>query len=217
MKSPGPSPRSVASASRTSTAFPTAEPSGSSIAVTSHTTRRPARRPRSSMALGERLRPLARLHERALPDLDVEEHGFCAGGELLRHDAGGDQRHLLDGGRDVAQRVEPLVGRDEVVRLPDDRQPGASDLAYELVAIELDAKARDRLELVERPAGMAEPAAAHLRERHAARAHDRAERDRGLVADASGRVLVHAWHPDRRQVDRLAAANHRVRERIGLR
>ena len=71
---------------------------------------------------------------------------------------------------------------------------------------QLDAEARDRLELVERPARVPEPAAAHLPERHAARGDDRPDGDRRLVADAAGRVLVDDAPAElRRHVDRLAA------------
>jgi hypothetical protein len=50
VKSGGPSPRSVAIASRISSALPTALPSGWSMSVSRQTTSRPARVPRSSIA-----------------------------------------------------------------------------------------------------------------------------------------------------------------------
>src|SRR5918994_313858 len=49
VKSGGPSPRTVATASRISSAFPTAAPRGWSMSVSRQTTSRPARRPSSSM------------------------------------------------------------------------------------------------------------------------------------------------------------------------
>ena len=85
--------------------------------------------------------------------------------------------------------------------------PDVPHLRDELVGRQLDAEARDRLELVQRAAGVPEPAAAHLPERHAARRDDRPDGDRRLVADASGRVLVDDRATERRaEVDRLAAA-----------
>jgi hypothetical protein len=54
---------------------------------------------------------LSRVFERALPDLDIE--AWLRLRRLLRYDAGGDQRYLLDGESDVAQ-----LWRAEVVRLP---------------------------------------------------------------------------------------------------
>ncbi len=96
--------------------------------------------------------------------------------------------------------------------------PTSLHLRDELLDGELDAEARDRLELVERPARVAEAAAAHLPERDAAGRDDRADRERRLVADAAGRVLVDDLAPERAvQVDRLAAPDHRVRQRERLR
>ena len=82
---------------------------------------------------------------------------------------------------------------------------------------QLGAVAGDRLELVERAAGVAEPAAAHLPERHAAGRDDRRDRERRLVADAARRVLVDDLAAERgAEVDRLAAADHRVGQRERL-
>ena len=130
----------------------------------------------------------------------------------------GDQRDDVDGRGDVAERVELLVGRDEVGGLADDREPDLAHLRDELLGRQLDAEAGDRLELVERAAGVAEPAAAHLPERDAAGGDDRADRDRRLVADAAGRVLVDDLAAERgAEVDRLAARDHRVGQRVRLR
>ena len=84
---------------------------------------------------------------------------------------------------------------------------------------ELDAEAGDRLELVERAAGVAEAAAAHHRERHAARGDERRRAERGLVADAAGRVLVDDLAPERRRSSGSPLAQHRLgeRERLGAR
>ena len=120
--------------------------------------------------------------------------------------AGGDQRDDVDRRGDVAERVELLVGGDEVGGLADDREADLAHLRDELVDRELDAEAGDRLELVERAAGVAEAAAAHLPERDAAGRDDRADGERRLVADAAGRVLVDDLAPERGgEVDRLAA------------
>ena len=64
---------------------------------------------------------------------------------------------------------------------------------------------------------MAETPPAHLGERDAAGCDDRPDRDRGLVADASGRVLVDDLTAERRaQIDRLAGLDHRLHQRVGL-
>ena len=101
-----------------------------------------------------------------------------------------DQRDRLDGAGHVAQRVELLVGR---------RQPGAGradhradvlELAQHLLVGQVGPPAGDRLELVEGAAGVAEAAAGQLRHRDPAGGDQRGQRQRDLVADAAGRVLV---------------------------
>ena len=116
-----PSPRTVSSASSTSSALPTAAPSGWSMSVSRQTTSRPACSPSEIIASASCARVLDRLHEGAVADLDVEHDRLRAGGELLRHDRRRDQRELVDGRGDVAQAVEQLVGRNEVAGLADDR------------------------------------------------------------------------------------------------
>ena len=160
------------------------------MSVSRQTTSRPGLLAERDHRLGEAPRVVDRLHERAVADLDVEHDRLRARGELLRHDRRGDQRELVDGRGDVAQRVQQLVGRDEVAGLADDRDADVPHLRDELVHRQLDAVAGDRLELVERAAGVAEAAAAHLPERDAARRDDRPDGERRLVADAAGRVLV---------------------------
>ena len=192
MKSGGPWPRTVSCASRTSSALPTAAPSGWSMSVSRHVTssRRRSLADRDHR-LGERSGLVDRLHEGApSPTLTSSTIACGAAGQLLRHDRRRDQRRLVDGRGHVAESVQQLVGRYEVGCLPDDRHADVAYLSDELVERQLRAEAGDRLELVERAAGVAEPATAHLPERHSARGDDRADRERCLVADAAGRVLV---------------------------
>ena len=70
-------------------------------------------------------------------------------------------------------------------------------------------KPGDRLELVERAAGVAEAAAGELGDRHAAGRHERRHDERRLVADAAGRVLVGDGPANRCQVEPRARADHR--------
>ena len=96
--------------------------------------------------------------------------------------------------------------------------PDVANLRDELVDRQLRPVAGDRLELVERAPGMPEAAAAHLPDRHTARRDDRPDRERRLVADTSGRVLVDHLATQRgTEIDRVAAADHRVgqRKRLG--
>src|SRR5262249_54373057 len=102
-------------------------------------------------------------------------------------------------------------------RLADDRDADLAYLRHELVDRQLDTEARDRLELVERAAGVAEAAAAHLPERHAARRDDRPDRERGLVPHAARRVLVDDPPTERGpEIEGLAACDQSLREGMGL-
>src|SRR5262249_32329394 len=74
------------------------------------------------------------------------------------HDAGRDQRDVVDRRRDVAEPVQQLVGGNEVPALSDDRQSDVAHLLQELLRRQLDAEAGDPPQPVERPAGTAEPA-----------------------------------------------------------
>ena len=177
-KSGGPPPASVSHASRTSSALPTARPSGCSMSGEHADDVHPGPLTQRTHRLGELARVLDRPHERALAHLDVEDERARAAGDLLRHDARGDERDLVDRRRHVAQRVELLVGRDEIGALARRRRARSSRTCVdELVGGQLDAESGNRLELVERPACVAEPPAAHLPERHAAR-RDRPARRR---------------------------------------
>ncbi len=132
--------------------------------------------------------------------------------------AGGDQRDVVDRRGDVAEPVEQLVGRNEVRPLTDDREPDLADLVQELVHRQLDTKSGYRLELVQRPAGVPQAASAHLAERNSAGGHDGTDREGCLVPNAAGRMLVDDFASDRLpELDRFAAADHRVgeRERLG--
>jgi hypothetical protein len=52
-------------------------------------------------------------HEGAAAGLDVEDEGVEAFGELLAHDAGGDEVGRFDGAGVVAKGVEDAVGGDQ--------------------------------------------------------------------------------------------------------
>ena len=68
--------------------------------------------------------------------------------------------------------------------------PTSPTISREALGGNLRQEAGNRLELVERPAGVAEAAPAHHRHRDAARGDERREAEAHLVADAAGRVLV---------------------------
>src|SRR5690606_8019019 len=109
--------------------------------------------------------------------------------DLLRHDRAGDEGDRLHGRGDVAQRVELAVGRCDVAAgAGDDPADVGEDLAV-AVGGQHGLEAGDRLELVERPARVAETPAGQLGHGGAA-GGDEGDQDQGdLVADAAGGVL----------------------------
>ena len=76
--------------------------------------------------------------------------------------------------------------------------------------------AGDRVELVERPAGVAEAAAGDHRHRAAAGGDDRREHQRDLVADAAGRVLVEHGPVEVPLAARSPESRHRAGQRDAL-
>ena len=161
-------------------------------------------------------RVLERLHERAAARLDVEDEGADALGDLLAHDRRRDQRDALDRAGDVAQRVQPPVGRGDLGGLADQRAADGCHGRPEFLQRKRGAEAGNRFELVERAAGVAEAAARHHRHRGAARNRQRREDQRRLVADAAGAVLVDGNAELAVELDADAGSHHRVGELRGL-
>ena len=69
----------------------------------------------------------------------------------------------------------------------------------------------DRLQLVQRAAGVPQPAAGQLRHRHPAGRHQRRQRQRDLVADPAGRMLVGRRAAQPGEVQPLPRGDHRRR------
>ena len=99
-----------------------------------------------------------RLHKRAAADLDVEHDRVRTGGELLTHDACGNQRHTLNGARYVAKGIHLLVGGHEIARLPDHANAGFAHDLFKAVDRLPDVHAGDRFQLVDCAAGERESA-----------------------------------------------------------
>ena len=110
---------------------------------------------------------------------------------------------------DVPQGVELAVGRRQPVPGRAHHRADVVELSDEFPRPDLRPPPRDRLQLVQRAAGVAESAAGQLRHRDAARGHQRRQRQSDLVADPAGRVLVRGGPGDRRQVEPLARGDHR--------
>ena len=114
------SPLSMAMLSATSTALPAVWPRHWPISVSSARVGSPAPRATPTMLSRQRRRLLVRRHEGARAGLHVHHQRLQPAGQLLGEDRGGDQRDALDRRGDVADGVEPPVGRGEVVGLADD-------------------------------------------------------------------------------------------------
>ncbi len=154
-RSTGPLPFSTSMHSITSSALPTARSErrihGRDDRFGLHAGRVADRHER----FGQAARIRGGLHERAAAGLHVEHERVDAFGDLLAHDRRADERDALDGAGHVAQRVQLLVGRRDLRGLADHRAADASERRLHLLERQVDAKAGDRLELVERAAGMA--------------------------------------------------------------
>ena len=97
-------------------------PSGWSMSVSRHDDLAAGHRARARRITSASTRASSSVFMKApSPTLTSRTIASRAGRELLRHDRARDQRDDVDGRRDVAQRVELLVGRDEVRGLADDR------------------------------------------------------------------------------------------------
>ena len=152
------------------------------------------------------------VHDRAAAGFHVQHDRACAGGDFLGHDRGDDQRQAVDRAGHVAQRVERLIGRGEVGGLSDDGHTDFAHLPDKPVHRDIDARAGDALDLVERSAGVAQAAAAHLGDFCAAGGAQGRDDQRRRIAHAAGRMLVHAHAADAGKIGHFAGMHHGERE-----
>ena len=124
------------------------------------------------------------LHERPGPRLDVEHQPLGAFGELLREDARGDERDRLHGAGHVAQRVHLPVRRHDPLALADHGEARLAQALAKTLDRQVRAVAGDRLELVQRAAGVPQRASAHHRDLQPAGGGHGGEHERDLVAHA---------------------------------
>ena len=99
----------------------------------------------------------------------------------------------IDGTVAVASRsaYKRAVGRHQVGRLRGDGAPHLVHLRLDLRRGQVGSQARDRFQLVEGAAGVAESSPGELRDRQAHGGRERSEDQRHAVSDPSGRMLVH--------------------------
>jgi hypothetical protein len=159
--------------------------------------------------LGQRMGVGGRCHEGARADLDVEDQRLEPRGEFLGQDRGGDEVDALDRSRDVAHAVKPPVGGRDIGRRADD---GAADIGHDLLQIldgDIRAIARDRLQLVERAARVAEAPARDHRHVGPAGGQRRRKQERGAIPHPACRMLVED-RPVEVPFQRVARGPHRV-------
>ncbi len=166
--------------------------------------------------LREAARILRRLHECAGADLHVEQQVRRADGELLAHDAGGNEGNGFHCGGDIAQRVRLAVGRRQVSGLRRKREAVAFEQAQKLIWTQLHPQPGDGFQLIHGAAGVAQAAPRHLGDRQAARRRERSDGQRDLVADAAGAMLVSHRRDGVAHAQLGAGVEHGQRERNGL-
>ena len=147
-------------------------------------------------------------HERAGTELDVEDQRGGTFRDLLRHDRTGDEGDRLDGARDIAQRVHASVGRSELCPGRTDHRTHVAELSGVVATGHLGAPAGDRLQLVDRASGVTQAPARHLGNRCTTGCDQWAERQRDLVADPTGGVLVDRRAAQRTEIGALAGIDH---------
>src|SRR6202030_4140124 len=152
------------------------------------------------------------LHEGPGARLDVEDQCVNAFGKFLAHDRRADESNILDGGSNVAKRVDFLVGRSNLRVVPDQAHAAFAQDAAKLVQRQIHVEARNRFQLVERAASVAEAAPADHRNREAARRYDGSKNERSFIANPSGRVLVHFLAGDLGMVEDFSGVKHHLGE-----
>ena len=129
-------------------------------------------------------------HEGAGPVLDVQNESLDPLRDLLRDDAGANERDRGNGRRHVPQGVQPTVQRGDLRSLANHRAPDVRENGLELVQVQGGPETGDRLELVHRASGVAEAATGHHGHPKSVFGQERGQHQADLVADTTGRVLV---------------------------
>ena len=148
-------------------------------------------------------------HEGARAHLDVEDERTRALRDLLAHDRGGDERHAVDGGGDVPQRIQlPVRGRQPGPGGADDGARALSEELAHLLVAHVGPPPGDRLELVKCAAGVPQSPARKLRDGHSEGGDERGEREGDLAPHPAGGVFVGRGPRKPRKVHPLARGDH---------
>ena len=107
---------------------------------------------------GKRLRLRQIFHKGTAADLDVQYQAVQPRRELFRQDRRGDQIQTVHGRRDIAHRIKTFVRRRDTVGRTDNRAASSRHHRAKLRLVQRGIHSRDRFELIQRPAGMPQPA-----------------------------------------------------------
>ena len=125
-------------------------------------------------------------HECSVARLHVQDETVRALGNLLAHDARGDQRNRLDRSCDIAKRVQLLIGWcQSVAGCADHTTRGAHDIRHLLVG-QQGTPPGDGFHLVQSAPEVAEATTTQLRNNRSARGDDGYQRKRDFVPYSPG-------------------------------
>ena len=194
----GPSPRRMSSASSSSRAFPTARPSGASIEVSQATVRQPSSEASETRVRASRRASSGRRMKAPEPTLTSSTSPSRSSASfLLRMLAAmsGMESTVAVTSRSAYSRRS--AGSISSV-CPRMHTPSAASWARASASERSERKPGMAGELVERAAGVPEPAAGHHRDHHAAGGHQRRQAERHLVSHPAGGMLVDLLAPGAR-------------------
>src|SRR6266478_4740042 len=173
--------------------------------------------PRFDHDFGKPNRIFLLLHEGPGARFHIKDQRVNALGKLLAHDGSANQADIFDRGSDVPERINFFVGGSNLRGLPDQAHAAFAEDAAQFLERQIHVEARNRFQLVERAAGVAEAAPADHRDGKPARRHNGRKNQRSLVANPTSGVLVHFLAGNFGMVEDFSGVQHRFSERRELR
>src|SRR5215213_2904771 len=125
-------------------------------------------------------------HECTITDFDVDNHRVEARSALFGNDRSDDQRYRFDSRGRITQRVHLLISRGELGSLPGHRIADFVENLFELSRTKRYTIPRNRLELIECAASVAQAATRDHRHTNTTRRNEGRDDDRRLIADTAG-------------------------------
>ena len=156
------------------------------------------------------------MHERGTAEFHVQHERIEAFSEFLGKNGRCDERDAGYGAGHVAKRVYFFIRRNHAVGLAADDTADFLDLLDDFFGGQQGFETRDGIQLVERAAGDAQAAPGNHRYTKAKAREQRRERERNLVANTAGGVLVHEWTPVLGEFQNVAGIAHGQGERAGF-